>query len=715
MAVITKVFSTANITIQASADTVEKKIRSLNGIRSVSVNIPSSTMTVEFDPEICDEKMIIQTVRACGYDAYTKEIPVQEEEPAKQPEWVLKKELIAAAIGSIAILILHAIPYSFYICLLIAAAVFWLCRESAEECMQEIRNRKIPGAASIRMITCILAVIFALIAFADHPAHANLFLFSAAAVLTVTSFENSLIARSRSAAARAMQEIRDSMPKTAAVYTDRRETLASVEELHEDQIIRIRPGDTIPADGRVLRGFASMNESALTGLETPVEKSEGSYVYANSVCLSGFLEIKAEKTGSATAMMRLAALAEKTASDTSFRSPLSSLGRGLLAYVAAAALIAAGGWIFSGKDMLFAADVLLCVLASASLKTLKLSSENEVMGAAGEAMSEHIIFRNVEALEMAGRTDYAVIEQEGSVTDRDLNVTDFVCAEGMSESRLEYIAYALESRKNRPFAKAITRYLRSRKMAVTDIEEFTRLSRRGRNAIQSLSSFRSQSYEEILEKGIETGEWNEIILNLISEGKRVLIFTENDTIIGVIAAIRPLIPGAAEAFAQLKNSGTETWLLTDGSEEEANLLNQKLQPDHIVFHPAKDEKERLLAELDEEDTITAYISRDPEQVSQEDVDITVAIGTGADPQIDSAGIMITRSRLTDFVKALDISRQLTVRIGRKQLAILIYHAMAALIFGFILPAILRFPVPPAVSCLCALAVLWVVLNEKKGF
>jgi cation transport ATPase len=98
------------------------------------------------------------------------------------------------------------------------------------------------------------------------------------------------------------------------------------------------------------------------------------------------------------------------------------------------------------------------------------------MGAAGEAMSEHIIFRNVEALEMAGRTDYAVIEQEGSVTDKDLNVTDFVCAEGMSESRLEYIAYALESRKNRPFAKAITRYLRSRKMAVTDIEEFTRLS-----------------------------------------------------------------------------------------------------------------------------------------------------------------------------------------------------------------------------------------------
>ncbi len=715
MAVITKVFSIANISIQASADTVEKRVGAMNGVRFVSVTLSSNTMNVEFDPDICDEKTIIQTVRSCGYDAYTKEMPAVNEESAPAAETLFSKELILSAACALVLFILSFMPHTFWISAAISVVAFWLNFPMISESFAELLQKKRPGAASIRLGAYLITMVCGIVWGLKGNRAGVMFLFSGCAIVLFSAFEKKLITLSRQSAARSVSEIRQSLPKTASVYRDRKETIASVNEITENQIIMIRPDDVIPADGKVIRGFATMNESALTGMETPVEKSEGSYVYANSVCLSGSVEIRAEKTGSATAMMRLASLAEKTGYDDSFQSPFKSFGRYLMIYIAIAAMIAAGGWLFSGKDAVFALNVLIGVLCSASLRTLALSSENEVMNAAGEAMKNHVIFRSVEALEMIGKTDYAVIEQSGCVSEDELSVSDFICADGMSRGRLEYIAYALESRSDRPFARAITRYLRSRRMDATDIAEFTRLSRKGRHALQSLSSYRSLTWEQITQENIEHSEWEEKVLSLKNEGKRVLIFTDNDQIIGVIAAVRPLIPGVGDTLKALENAGVELWMFSDADEDETRTAAERLNLEHVLVHPEKDEKERLLAQLDHEDTITAYISRTPDDISQEDADITIAIGTGANTDIPEAGILLTRCRLSDFLYAFTLSKLLNERIARKQLAILIYHAAAVLLFGFILPAMFSFPLPPIIALICACAALCVVINTKKEF
>lgn len=715
MAVITKVFSIANISIQASADTVEKRVGGLSGVRFVSVTLSSNTMSVEFDPDICDERTIIQTVRSCGYDAYTKEMPAVSEENPLASESLFSRELILSAVCALVLFILSFVPHTFWVSLAVSAIAFRLNFPMISESFAELIQKKLPGAASIRLSAYLITLVCGIIYGARGDRNGVMFLFSGCAIVLFSAFEKKLISLSRQSAAKSVSDIRQSLPKTASVYQNRRETIAAVNEITENQIIMIRPDDVIPADGRVVRGFATMNEAALTGMETPVEKSEGSYVYANSVCLSGSVEIRAEKTGSATAMMRLASLAEKTGYDDSFQSPFKSFGRYLMVYIAIAAVIAAGGWLFSGKDTVFALNVLIGVLCSASLRTLALSSENEVMNAAGEAMKNHVIFRSVEALEMVGKTDYAVIEQSGCISEDDLTVSDFICAEGMSQGRLEYIAYALESRSDRPFARAITRYLRSRRMDATDIAEFTRLSRKGRHAVQSLSSYRALTWEQVTQENIEHSEWEETVVSLRNEGKRVLIFTDNDQIIGVIAAVRPLIPGVGDTLKTLENAGVEVWMFSDAGEYETKSASEKLGLEHVLVQPEKAEKERLLAELDLEDTITAYISRSPEEVSQEDADITVAIGTGAETDIPEAGILLTRSRLSDFLYAFRLSKLLNERIARKQLAILIYHAAAVLLFGFILPAMFSFPLPPVIALICACAALCVVIKTKKEF
>ncbi len=714
MASVNKTFSIANISIQASADTVEKKVGSLNGVRNVQVTISSNTMDVEYDPEVIDERLIIQAVRDCGYEAYTKEIPTVGEEPDAQSDHVLlSKNLIISFACAAAIGILHFVPLSFWPCVLIALFCCYNNFGMIQEAFVELASLKKPGAASIRLLAFVICLSAALVTGLKENAQGTLYLFTGCSILFFSALERKLIELSRIAAAHSVSEIKDSMPKTASVYHDRHERIAPVAEIQEDQIIMIRPDDVIPADGRVIRGFATMNESALTGMETPIEKSEGSYVYANSVCLSGSVEIKAERTGSATAMMRLASLAEKTASDDSFQSPFKSFGRYLLVYIIIAAIIAASGWLFSGKDILFALNVLLCVLCSASLRTLALSSENEVMSAATEAMKRHVIFRSVEALEMCGKTDYAVIESPGAVIDEELTVTDFIPASDMSKGRLEYIAYALESRSDRPFAKAITRYLRSRRMEATDLAEFTRLSRRGRHALQSLSSYRSYTYDEIVVNNIEHSEWEDQISSLREEGKRVLIFTENDAVIGIIAAAHQIIPDAKGALKELEKNGSEVYLFTEGSEDESRVLAEKLELENVFFDYTKEEKESLLASLDQEDTITTYIAADPDQISAEDIDIVTAINTGAEPTAAEAGIWLTRNRLSDFVYAFSLSKLLNERIARKQMSILIYHAIAVVVFGFLLPAVLPFSLPPVIALACALCALQLVIHPKE--
>lgn len=713
MSVITRTFSIANISIQASADTVKKKVGSLGGVRMADVDILSNTMCVEFDDDITDEKNIIQAVAACGYQASTRSIPVIHEEAAAPRQILFTKNLLISAALSIGLLLLYFVPFGMWLALPAAGFICWHYRQLIIEGIREPLKIK-AGSAFIRAAAAVICMLYGLMLAVQNDHEAVLFFFDACAVLIFTAFENRLISLGRTAASSPVRKIRSSLPETASVYQNHHEEVARVEELKEDQILVIRPGDIIPADGTVVRGFAQMDESALTGMDTPIGKSEGSAVYANSVCVKGSVEIRAEKTGSSTAMMRLADLAEKTASDDSFQSPFKVFGRYLLVYILIASLITSAGWLFSGRSLSFAISVMVSVMACASLKTLGLSSENEVMRAAGEAISNHVIYRSVEALELAGKTDYAVIEQNGAVTENEMAVTDFICAEGMSEGRLEYIAYALESKKDRPFARAITRYLRSRRMSAVDKQEFTQLSRLGRNALKSLSSYHAGTYDEIRQQGIATGEWDEKIKALRSEGKRVLIFARNTEIIGVIAAVRPLIPGAAEAVEALQNDGIELWLLSDGTADESRVLQEKLHLEHVVFHPAKDDIERLLASLNEEDSVTAYIGRDLSEVPLDDADIAVAIGTGADPDRAHTDIQLTRNRLSDFRYAVMRSKMLNEKITSRQLTVLIYHAAAVLLFGFLIPALTSVSVP-VLACISACAALWFITGINQDF
>ena len=210
----------------------------------------------------------------------------------------------------------------------------------------------------------------------------------------------------------------------------------------------------------------------------------------------------------------------------------------------------------------------------------------------------------------------------------------------------------------------------------------------------------------LISRGIDTSAWDQTISSLRKEGKRVLLFTEDDRIIGVIAAIRPLIPGAHEAVRALKRMDIDICLLTDGSQDESDLLSKNLRLENVIYQPARYEVERLLQNLSDSNNVSAYLSSDPERIASLPADVTAVIGTGANTSYEHAGLQLTRKRLGDFVHAVELSRNLNSRIQNAQVAVILYHAAAVSLFGFLLPQFLPLRLPLAVPLICSLAAIY---------
>lgn len=368
--------------------------------------------------------------------------------------------------------------------------------------------------------------------------------------------------------------------------------------------------------------------------------------------------------------------------------------------------------------MFFALCCSLAVISASCLYSIPLSSESSVMHIVRQAVMKHILFKSVDALETAGKIDTLIIEQDGTLTDPEMVVTDFMTAGETRTGYLEYIAYALESKSDRPFARAITRYLKTRRISGVDAREYSELSTIGRDAVRNMSKYRSGTMDEILEAGIDPGVWTDTINHLRQEGKRVLIFTENKNIIGMIAAVKPLIPASEETVEKLKKEGIEIWLFTNGTMDESAVLSRHFDLPNVIHRPAKDEKERLYNALDAEGSVTAYISSRYLGNVKGKVDIPVMIGTGTDLDQDDAQIILTRNRLSDFADAYELSSQLNETIQQFQMISLLYHAAVIILLGLILPVLIDSSVlillAPCFPALLTLAILRFTKKRKIG-
>ncbi len=703
-------FSVANLYLNASADTIYQYLINTKGIVTVTVTLSDRNVTVEYNPTIITADNIIEKIKACGYHAYTREIPTsdffiqQDEKNPTKPNYRILFVFVFEVILLTILWILHITPwigllFSFY-SLYVGRIIFMHAKEEIQ--------KKNPSSATIGSIAIGISFLYGILLTIQNTVNAYPFMISVITILGTDLYKTKYLKYMQQTSTTSLN-IKQYIPENTAVFNKTGEVIEETSQLKKNQILIIRPNENIPCDGIVVEGYASVDESTLTGIQSNITKSEGSYVYAGTRCLQGSLQIKVEKIGEKTTLLQFAKLAKETANDKSFDSPFKNFSKYLFLYSIIAAVILFFSWILVGKSFSIAISVSIAVLASVAMNALTISSEKEVLEKAIYAAKNHVLFRNVDALETAGKVETLFLEQDDIVIASKPEVTDFIPLDKTDLNIIRYIAYTLSNKRHDSFSRAITRYLKSQKISAVNLSVLTNFQKTHQSdTIQNtyqLCNVHDLSYTDIINPTTR-----QKIDELVEQGKIVFILIGQDQVLGLIAMQKPIVPNSIQAIHSLKEL-TDVHLFARGNDEEIQYIQNNFNIKNIHANVDMNEKENLIKSCSH-DSISMYANADG-SISSSTADLNVQFGISQNLDSEDNDIILTRKRLSDLVFAIQTSAKLNQQIQFKQIAIIAYHVLAVIIFGFITPIFFAIPLPVFLPCITSIYVIRFLFQSHK--
>lgn len=702
METIRQTFSVANLYLNASADTIYQRLMNTQGIVAVTVTLSDRNVTVEFDPSMITADTIIAKIKACGYQAYTREIPTsnmlipQDHKVSIKPNYRILFVFVVEVILLVILWIMHVTPWIGLIFSLYSLYVGRLIFMHAKE---EIQKRN-PSSATIGSIAVVITFLYGIYLTIQNTVNAYPFVISMIAILGANIYKTKYLKYMQQCSSTSLN-IKQYIPENTAVFNKTGEVIEETSQLKKNQILIIRPNENIPCDGIVVEGYASVDESTLTGVQSNITKSEGSYVYAGTRCLQGSLQIKVEKIGEKTTLLQFAKLAKETANDKSFDSPFKNFSKYLFLYSIIAAIILFFGWILVGKSFSIAISISVAVLASVAMNALTIASEKEVLEKAIYAAKNHALFRNVDALETAGKAETLFLEQDDVLIASKPEVTDFIPVDETDLNIMRYIAYTLSNKRHDSYSRAINRYLKSQKISSANLSVLTNFQKTHQSdSIQS--TYKLCNIHDFSNNNLLSDSTNQKIDELKQEGKTVFILVDEKQVIGLIATQKPVVPNSLQAISSLKEI-IDVHLFARGNTEEIQYIQDACAIQNIYANIDMNEKENLIKSCSH-DSISMYASADGSS-SSSTADVNVQFGIYQDLDSDDNDIILTRKRLSDLVFAIQTSAKLNQQIQFKQIAIIIYHVLAVILFGFITPIFFDIPLPAILPCITSIYVI----------
>ena len=703
-------FSVANLYLNASADTIYQHLINTKGIVTVTVALSDRNVTVEYDPNIISADNIIEKIKACGYHAYTREIPTtdfliqQDDKNPTKPNYRILFVFVFEVILLTVLWILHITPwiglvFSFY-SLYVGRIIFMHAKEEIQ--------KKNPSSATIGSIAIGISFLYGTLLTIQNTVNAYPFMISVITILGTNLYKTKFLKYMQQTSTTSLS-IKQYIPENTAVFNKTGEVIEETSQLKKNQILIIRPNENIPCDGIVVEGYASVDESTLTGIQSNITKSEGSYVYAGTRCLQGSLQIKVEKIGEKTTLLQFAKLAKETANDKSFDSPFKNFSKYLFLYSIIAAVILFFSWILVGKSFSIAISVSIAVLASVAMNALTISSEKEVLEKAIYAAKNHVLFRNVDALETAGKVETLFLEQDDILIASKPEVTDFIPLDETDLNIMRYIAYTLSNKRHDSYSRAITRYLKSQKISSVNLSVLTNFQKAHQSdTIQN--TYQLCNVHDLSYTGIINPTTRQKIDELVKQGKKVFILIGEEQILGLITTQKPIVPNSSQAIHSLKEI-TDVHLFARGNDEEIQYIQNNFNIKNIHANLDMNEKENLIKSCSH-DSISMYANADG-SISSSTADVNVQFGISQNLDSEDNDIILTRKRLSDLVFAIQTSAKLNQQIQFKQIAIIAYHVLAVIIFGFITPIFFAIPLPVFLPCITSIYVIRFLFQSHK--
>lgn len=493
----------------------------------------------------------------------------------------------------------------------------------------------------------------------------NLYFESAGTILSLVTVGKYLETRSKSKTGGAIEALIDLAPKTATVVAeDGIEATVDVDAILPGQVLRVRPGESIPVDGVVLDGSSAVDESALTGESIPVEKTAGDTVNAATVNRTGSFTFRATRVGADTSLAKIIQLVEDA---NATKAPIARMADKVagvfvpVVFVISAATFAV--WMALTGSINEALTSAVAVLVISCPCALGLATPVAIMVGTGKGAEMGILFKSAEALENLRSVGTVVLDKTGTVTRGKPAVTDIVVAAradgspAMSEKALLKLAAALERSSEHPLAEAIMAECEARGIVARMVEDFAAAPGRGVTAREGQNAIAAGNVRLMNELGAKVPAG--LAEQFAAEGKTPLFFAKNGELAGTIAVADEVKETSAEAIAALRKLGVDVRMLTGDNRVTAEAIARRVGLDRaqVIADVLPADKERHVRELQDAGGMVAMVGdgiNDSPALARADVGL--AIGTGADIAKEGADVVLMRSDLMDVARAIELSR-----------------------------------------------------------
>ena len=493
----------------------------------------------------------------------------------------------------------------------------------------------------------------------------NLYFESAGTILSLVTVGKYLETRSKSKTGGAIEALIDLAPKTATVVAeDGTETTVDVDAILPGQVLRVRPGESIPVDGVVLEGASAVDESALTGESIPVEKTAGDTVNAATVNRTGSFTFRATRVGADTSLAKIIQLVEDA---NATKAPIARMADKVagvfVPVVFAISAVTFVAWLALTGSVNEALTSAVAVLVISCPCALGLATPVAIMVGTGKGAEMGILFKSAEALENLRNVGTVVLDKTGTVTRGKPAVTDIVVAKradgtpAMSEKALLKLAAALERQSEHPLAEAIMAECETRGIVARMVEDFAAVPGRGVTAREGQNAIAAGNVQLMNELGITVPEG--LAEQFAAEGKTPLFFAKNGELAGIIAVADEVKETSAEAISALRSLGIDVRMLTGDNRVTAEAIARRvgLTSEQVIADVLPADKERHVRELQDAGGKVAMVGdgiNDSPALARADVGL--AIGTGADIAKEGADVVLMRSDLMDVARAIELSR-----------------------------------------------------------
>jgi P-type Cu+ transporter len=504
--------------------------------------------------------------------------------------------------------------------------------------------------------------------------------FEAAAVITVLVLLGQVLElRAREATSGAIKALLELAPKTARlVDADGADHEVEIDSLNAGDHLRVRPGEKVPVDGVILEGRSALDESLVTGESMPVTKEAGGKVIAGTLNQSGGFVMRADKVGRDTLLsqiVRMVADAQRS------RAPIQRLADQVAGWfvptVIVVALIAFGAWAWFGPEprMAFGLVAAVSVLIIACPCALGLATPMSIMVGVGRGAAAGVLIKNAEALERMEKIDTLVVDKTGTLTEGKPKVVAIVAAPGFEEADILRLAASVERSSEHPLADAIVRAAKERNIDPGKVDEFDSPTGKGATGKVDGKTVLLGNAAFLASRGIETQSLNEQGEALRGDGATVINIAVDGKLAGLFAIADPVKASTPDALKALAAEGIKVIMLTGDNRTTANAVARKLGITDVEAEVLPDQKSAVVAKLQKAGRVVAMagdgVNDAPALAAAE---VGIAMGTGTDVAMESAGITLLKGDLGGIVRARRLSQATMRNIRQNLFFAFIYNA-----------------------------------------